>query len=113
LKYAILVPLLTTLLLLGMSTAAYAQVDRLFVVDGVSSRIYELDPTTGAAINSFAAPEPASGGPDGLGFGAGRMFYVNGYGTNTIYELNPNTGAVGNSFAAPAGPIDALAFSGT
>ena len=84
------------LLLLAMpwGTAALANAvqGRLFVVDGdADSQIIELDPSTGAVLNSFATPVATTGeGPDGLAYCSGRMFFVSsqseeGYLAETIY----------------------------
>jgi Ca2+-binding RTX toxin-like protein len=62
-------------------------------IDG-SNAIVELDPNNGQEIRRFAAPEPFSGGPDGLAFDGTRLFYLAGNGTDMLYELNPDTGAV-------------------
>ncbi|MFC1993594.1 hypothetical protein ACFLV3_07330 [Chloroflexota bacterium] len=86
---------------------------RLFVVDGdESSQILELDPSTGAVLNSFPTPVPTNDGPEGLAYCNGRMFFVSSpeEGPSNIYEINPETGAVINSFPAPPG-LDALGLS--
>ena len=85
---------------------------RLFVVNGSGGTILEIEPITGAVLNTIPAPEPTSDGPDGLAFDGGSLFFVNGFGSNNIYELNPATGEVRNSFPAPNGSLDALAHSG-
>jgi autotransporter-associated beta strand protein len=86
--------------------------ERLFAVttDG-SNQIDELDPTDGAVINHFTAPEPVSGGPDGLAFDGTSLFYINGFGTRDLWQLNPDTGAVINStlITAGSGNYDGLA----
>jgi glutamine cyclotransferase len=73
--------------------------DRLFAVkayNGGPPVIYEVNPTTGAILNSFPTPAPVSGGNLGLALGPNSLFYFesgNG-GTFTLFEVNPNTGAV-------------------
>jgi outer membrane protein assembly factor BamB len=87
----------------------------LFMV-GEDGKIYQLNPGTGATLNSFAIPSVAfSGeGPNGLAYGNGSLFYVDGYADNKIYQFNASTGATITSFAPPAGSeIDGLGFSDT
>ena len=85
-------------------------VQRLFEVraDGTAATIYELDPTTGAAINSFAAPAAIGfSGPQGLAIGSSSLFYIDSSipGPLTLWELNPDTGAVIDSdIIAPVSP---------
>ena len=72
---------------------------RLFVARSTSNlpTIYELNPTTGAVLNSFPAPAPAQVvGPQGLALGPSSLFYIDGTGTqpHTLFELNPATGAI-------------------
>ncbi len=94
----------------GGATAAGPQ--RLFAVatDG-SNQIEELNPTDGSVIRHFDAPEPVSGGPDGLAFDGASLFYINGFGTHTLWQLNPDTGAViaGTVISAGSGNYDGLA----
>ena len=76
-----------------------SMVQRLFEVrtEGTAATIYELDPTTGAAINSFAAPAAiAASGPQGLALGSNSLFYIDSSTTGPcmLWELNPDTGAV-------------------
>lgn len=66
-----------------------------------SSVIVELDPTTGAELNRFPAPEATNANGDGLAFNGTSLFFINGFGTSTLYELDPNTGAVLNSTVIP------------
>ncbi len=76
--------------------------DRLFALrsatTGTSAMIYELNPTTGAVIRSFAAPGIVTSlsAYQGLALGPAGLFYIDGYGstTHTLWELNPDTGAV-------------------
>ncbi|MBC2713706.1 MAG: hypothetical protein HF978_00145 [Desulfobacteraceae bacterium] len=84
----------------------------LFWADSTTNAIIEVDPDTGAEINSMNPPVPVSN-CTGLAYADGRLFYtVCG---DDIYELNPTSGAVINSFSSPVPPIgtDALGFSGT
>ena len=91
---------------------------RLFEVrpSGTPSTICELNPSTGAVINSFAAPTPiVDEGWQGLALGPNSLFYIDGSpsGPHTLYELNRDTGAVIHSdivdAAAPV-PIDGLGY---
>ena len=71
--------------------------DRLFAVkDDGSDLIVELNPSTGAEINSFSTPEPLiTPGPQGLAFDGNSLFFVNDNGNSTeLWELDPDTGAV-------------------
>ncbi len=79
----------------GTDSGGVVAQSRLFVVaaDG-SNTIVEIDPVTGAHLNSFAAPEPVSAGPDGLAFDGTTLYFLNGFGTDTLYELDPATGSV-------------------
>jgi ELWxxDGT repeat protein len=86
---------------------------KLFMVDGNSSTIYELDPSTGAVLNAIPTPTATDGGGDGLAYGNGRMFFST-IGSDTIYEIDPSDGETLNQFAGPVTMegIDALGFSG-
>jgi hypothetical protein len=88
---------------------------RLFRTNEPTSMIEELNPDTGALINSFAAPVPLSAdgpiGCSGLAFANNRLFFENC--GSSIYELNPSTGAVLTSFPNPSPDVDGLGFSGT
>jgi outer membrane protein assembly factor BamB len=83
--------------------------DSLYAI--TANRISELDPNTGALLNSFLPPvPPQTGGGSGLAFSGSALYYAS-IDAATIYTLNPATGAVVNSFAAPAGlGIDALGY---
>ncbi len=86
---------------------AAASSQRLFAVrcSGTTGTIDELNPTTGAVINSFAAPAPLSGsGPQGLALGPTSLFYIDkgSSGPHTLWQLNPNTGAVIDSHVVDA-----------
>jgi streptogramin lyase len=66
-----------------------------------SGTIYELNPTTGAVLNSFAAPPQSLGiGPQGLAVGPTSLFYLDtiqgatGGPTAALYELDLETGAL-------------------
>ncbi|QEL14662.1 NHL repeat-containing protein [Limnoglobus roseus] len=82
--------------------------------NGGPSLIYDLNPGTGAVLNSFAAPELAGGGTVGLAFDGTHLFYLNGLGSDLLYELNPTTGAVLDSdlITAGSGNYDGLAVVG-
>jgi len=68
---------------------------KLFMVDGGNSTIYELDPSTGAVLNTIPTPIATDGGGDGLAYGDGRMFFTT-IDTNIIYEIDPSTGEIIN-----------------
>lgn len=131
---------LSLLFVLAISSPVLAEDGRLFMIDGITNQILELNPDTGAVLNSFSTPYPSSDGPDGLAYGNGRMFYTaspggplpiingeqliyelnpensrgeeqNDNGEQLIFELNPENGDVINSFPAPGVEIDALGFS--
>jgi hypothetical protein len=84
---------------------------RLFAVPLGGNTIVELNPTTGAVVNSFAAPDPAATGEVGLAFDGSRLFYINGGGSDVLYQLNPDTGAVVDSdpITTGSGGYDGLA----
>src|SRR5262245_3987332 len=84
---------------------------RLFAVPVGGNTIVELNPTTGAQINSFAAPEIPGTAEVGLAFDGSRLFFINGGGSDRLYELNPNTGAVVDSdlLVGGTGSYDGLA----
>jgi len=82
----------------------------LFVSDFSSTNlIYEIDPETGAILNSFPSPA-ASGTTFGIGFVGDRMF-VSEVGTGRIFEVDPGTGAVLNVFDSPDEAPSGLAGS--
>ncbi|MFC1905029.1 hypothetical protein ACFLXT_04655 [Chloroflexota bacterium] len=99
---------LLLLSLMVMSSPVLAEDGKLFMVDVYNSQIHELDPSTGAILNTIPTPE-TTGEADGLAYGNGRMFFT--VWGETIYELSPSTGEVLNQFPGPALDIDALAFS--
>jgi len=86
---------------------------RVFALRGYASelRIDELDPATGQAVNTFAAPaDTAHVGFQGLAVGSDRLFLVDDGdfdGQADIWELDINTGEVldSNVMTAPAGAL--------
>ena len=93
--------------------------ERLFVVRGTSTTtphtIYELNPATGAIINSFLTPNTGTLGIEGLAVGPHSLFYVNGAGTaqHTMWELDLDTGAIIDADVVdttPTGVIGGLAY---
>jgi outer membrane protein assembly factor BamB len=72
---------------------------------GPPALIYEIDPETGAVLNTFAAPGTA---PLGIGSHLGRLFAAETT-TDRIYELDPATGTILNSFEARDSRTAALA----
>jgi hypothetical protein len=81
-----------------------AQPGRLWVVEGDTDLIYELDPLTAAVVNSFPTPENASGGPDGLAYDVEEniLYFTNGFGTQDIWKIDADTGLVVDSLPPPA-----------
>ncbi|MFC1916957.1 hypothetical protein ACFLX1_02380 [Chloroflexota bacterium] len=116
LKFACITLTLSLLFAVTISSSALAADGRLFMVDGNTSHIVELDPDNGAVLNSFSTPYPSSEGPDGLAYCNGRMFFTADHEgpdhlVELIYEVNPDNGDVINSFPAPGDAIDALGLS--
>jgi hypothetical protein len=72
--------------------------------------IAELSPTTGAEVKRFLAPEPGTGGADGLAFDGQTLYFLSGSGDRKLWQLNPNTGAVLGSdvIATGSGQFDDL-----
>ncbi|NEQ39487.1 MAG: DUF4347 domain-containing protein, partial [Okeania sp. SIO3I5] len=86
--------------------------NRLFAFkDDGSRQIVELNPLTGAEINSFSAPDTFSPGPQGLAFDGNSLFFVENNGSSTeLWELNPDTGGVrDNDPISDSGGFDGLA----
>jgi Bacterial Ig domain len=121
--------------LLAAVQTARGQAPPLFAVESGSSTIFQLNPFTGAILNSFPTPVPthvpASGGADGLAYDGAVLYFTSGLvsetGTGatgaanrTIHYLNPETGVAFDSFELPAAggtaaadqTIDALASDG-
>jgi hypothetical protein len=93
--------------------------ERLFAVRAAAAglTIYEHDPTTGALVNSFAAPQNGTPGNQGLALGPRSLFYIEGNSTSsphTLWELDPDTGAVIDfdvvDGAPTTGPISSLGY---
>jgi hypothetical protein len=64
--------------------------------------IVEINPGTGAILNSFSAPVN-QGVSDGLAFDGQTLYYLSGsWDSNTLYALNPNTGATVVTYTLPA-----------
>ncbi len=77
--------------------AAYNGIlNRLFAVkdDGSTNLIVELNPSTGAEINSFFVPEGLFAAPQGLAFDGNSLFLVDNGSPHTLFELDSNTGAI-------------------
>jgi Ca2+-binding RTX toxin-like protein len=81
--------------------------------DGTPS-IVEIDPATGNEIRRLNAPELPSNGPDGLAFDGGRLFFLNGNGTDMIYEIDPVSGVTldADPITVGSGNYDGLAVLG-
>jgi hypothetical protein len=83
--------------------------DRLFVIGGFQAKISELNPTTGAVLNSYFAPQVDS---HAIAFDGKSVFYVS-YGNDTLYKLNPDTGAIQGTLVLPINKLAAgLAAAG-
>src|SRR6185436_18773179 len=83
---------------------------RLFVYDATANFIREVNPTTGAILNSFASPVTEASGPDmGMATTATSLL-IGGVGTSPIYELNPSTGAVLRTITNPGLAISGLGY---
>ncbi|MCA9085082.1 MAG: matrixin family metalloprotease, partial [Planctomycetaceae bacterium] len=81
-------------------------VARMFAIDPNvtnSSRIVELDPATGATLNTFNTPTGVSGATAGLAFDGHTIFLVDSV-TDTLYEIQPDTGAVLDTMALATTP---------
>ena len=84
---------------------------RLFAVFNTASEIVELDPVTGARLNSFPTPVPTTFGPDGIAYDGNSIYFLAG--NSTIFELDPNTGTIlDQDTFTPAGNFDAIATLG-
>ncbi len=92
-----------------LPNAVHHERERLFMARGSTTvqTIYELDPETGATINSFTAPTTGTVGTQGLALGPHSLFYINGSGSlpHTLYELDPDTGAIIDSDVVDATPL--------
>lgn len=82
---------------------------RLFAVQGGVSMIQEIDPNTGAVLNSFPTPVPNVSGPAGLAYDGVSVFFL--VGNSQVYELDPTTGATISihNIAGISSPVDAIA----
>ncbi|MBP7935376.1 MAG: PEP-CTERM sorting domain-containing protein [Phycisphaerae bacterium] len=70
-----------------------------------SSKITELDPQTGAVLNSYAPPASPNQNA-GLAFDGSHLYYLPGPSAvySTVYKLNPDTGAVVGQYHLPDNP---------
>lgn len=104
--WSLCIALCISLAFAGQASAA----GRLFHTNEPVGTIEELNPDTGAVINSYPTPTPIGDGCSGLAFANNRLFFQDC--GSSIFELNPATGAVINSFPSPSPTIDGLGFSG-
>jgi len=101
--------------LLGPSGVALGHISdagslpRLFAFENGGLMITEIDPLTGAELNSFPSPVFAASGPDaGLATTANSVL-VGGSPSSPIFELDPNTGATIRQITNPGISISGLA----
>jgi hypothetical protein len=83
-------------------------VKRLFVTDVFQNKIVELDPQSGAILNSFAPPL-WSQIFNGLAFD-GKTLYFLSNDNHILYKLDPDTGAILGQTTLPSGSYQELAF---
>jgi len=79
---------------------------RLFVLDWLESRIYELSPDDGRCGRTLPAPTLR---PQGLACGDGRLFVCDDR-SGRVYVVNPDSGVVEHSFSAPGEQAVGLAW---
>jgi hypothetical protein len=95
--------------LAGGATQSYpaSTKDRLFTSSYVPtpSKIYELNPATGAILNSFNAP---FNGYPSLAFDGTSLYTIDEV-RNVLYKINPDSGAVQASATLASGTYDGLA----
>ncbi|MBI2481889.1 MAG: VCBS repeat-containing protein, partial [Planctomycetia bacterium] len=87
-------------------TFPQAAAPRLFANDpnaASPTRIVEVDPVSGATLNSFSVPGTASGVTAGLAFDGQTIYFIDSN-TDTLYELNPDTGAILDSMTLSSTP---------
>ena len=80
---------------------------------GLDPRIAEVNPATGAIINSFALPGISDQGSDSLAFNGTTLFYTAGGTDPMLYEMNPATGAVLDSSTIPGSWVLGMASTGS
>src|SRR5262249_6267788 len=76
---------------------------RLFLYDHCAQRIREINPVTGAVLNSFPSPLRAGTGSDTGLATTPTSLLVGGTGNTAINELDPDTGATLRTIPMPAG----------
>ncbi len=93
----------------GVSTRIAPRIvapERLFAVDADLNQIVELNPSTGAVLQSI--PTPTTAGPDaGLAFANNTLYFL-ASADSTIYVIDPQDGAIIRAISLP----DAAATSG-
>ncbi len=83
---------------------------RLFAYDQLTALIRELDPVTGASLNSFPSPVGSASGPDfGLATTATTLL-AGGISSGDLFELDPDTGATLRTLTNPGIGISGMAF---
>jgi hypothetical protein len=95
---------IVAIFVLALTQSSHA--DSLFAV--TTNGIKELNPNTGALLNSFPTPiPPSSFGGNGLAY-SGAVLYYSTFNFSTIQMLNPATGALLGSL--PFGNCEALGY---
>lgn len=98
---------------LGHVTAGVAGLGRVYVYEAfgtLTNVIREINPTTGAVLNTFTSPTGTPFSPDaGLATTPTSLLVANDANGN-VYELNPNTGAVLRTITTSVTSIAGLAF---
>jgi hypothetical protein len=95
--------------LMARASHAAGSPSSLYAITG--GAITEINPSTGAILNSFVPPAPPqAGGGSGLAFSGSTLYYAS-IDLSMIFRLNPATGGVLGQFSVPTGTtIDALGF---
>lgn len=91
-------------------TTPLTEVPRLFATNVAASpdAILEIDPQTGATLNTFNAPTNFSTGGHGLAFDGTTLYFVD-FVSDILFELNPEDGTVLDSTQLPSRAYDGVA----
>ncbi|MEQ9007414.1 MAG: choice-of-anchor D domain-containing protein, partial [Ekhidna sp.] len=85
---------------------------KLYALDHINQLILELDPETGAILNSFDSPENIYGGPDGLAYDGSHLYFTNDFGSGNIHKIDATDGSLVATANFSNLAIDGLAHSG-